>query len=242
MLNERWRSLQSGQGDTMNCRTRIRHGTTHLLELALMATTIALMLPAADAYAADPKVPPGQDPGGEPIALITRGIDYTEPLIAARLARDGEGELIGWDVVEDDRFPYAADNAGDTGFVRGLVAVAPGAEPLTLLPVRADPADPVSLAKALAFVTRTPARKVLVPFWSTRREDWEPFLLAARLFKDLSIIVPACAQMPAGTGAAVYPRDLGAPNIVFSKPGDGEPSADWIGKITDLPCDVASAR
>ena len=60
------------------------------------------------ANAADPKVPPEQDPGGPALALIDSGIDYTSGRIAHRLARDGEGEIIGWDFVDNDRTPYAA--------------------------------------------------------------------------------------------------------------------------------------
>jgi hypothetical protein len=70
----------------------------------------AVLLWGSIALAAEPAkkppVPPGVDPGGVLIALIGEGIDYTMPAIAARLARDGEGELIGWDFADNDRRPY----------------------------------------------------------------------------------------------------------------------------------------
>ena len=57
---------------------------------------------AAPALAADPPVPLGQDAGGTAVAFMTTGIDYRDPAVAKALARDGEGELIGWDFVDDD--------------------------------------------------------------------------------------------------------------------------------------------
>ena len=87
---------------------------------------------SGSANADDPKVPAGIDPGLQPIAILTTGIDYTDPAIAARLARDGEGELIGWDFTENDRRPFAASpnttppNWGGDGTVlvrRWLLAV-----------------------------------------------------------------------------------------------------------------------
>lgn len=72
---------------------------------------LALAWAGAAAMAADaprkPKLPPGVDPGGLAMAVIGDGIDYTRPEIATRLARDGEGELVGFDLVDRDRLPFA---------------------------------------------------------------------------------------------------------------------------------------
>ncbi len=63
--------------------------------------------PKATATAVKPKVPVGVDPGGVAVAFIGPGLDYTQPDIAESLARDGEGELIGFDLVANDRKPFA---------------------------------------------------------------------------------------------------------------------------------------
>lgn len=70
------------------------------LAFALVAT-VSLADPVVK-----PSVPVGIDPGGVLIALIGEGIDYTNPDITKHLARDGEGELIGWDFIDGDRRPY----------------------------------------------------------------------------------------------------------------------------------------
>ena len=87
---------------------------------------------------------------------VTTGLDYTHPDIAARLARDGEGGLIGWDFMDDDNRPFAAKPAQAAGeasegteLARLLLAVYARAR---LVPVRINPDDPVSVAEAVAFV------------------------------------------------------------------------------------------
>jgi hypothetical protein len=122
------------------------------------------------------------------------GLDYTQMDIARRLARDGEGEPIAWDFVDNDPRPYLpspnetppAYGGDGTLLVRTLIERSKGR--IRVVPVRVDPGRPASLAQALAFVARTPARIVLVPIWSERREDWEPFKLAAEHFRSLLLI------------------------------------------------------
>ncbi len=215
-----------------------------------IVSLLALGVLPLGAEAKDPKVPPGPQTDGPTVALITTGIDYTRPAIAARLARDGEGELIGWDVVDDDRTPFAsspnatpAAQGGDgTVLAERLIGMVPDGDATRLLPVRVDAADPVSLAKALAFLARTPARTVLVPMWGTDRAAWAPFAAAAGHFTQLRIVVPQCADTPAGGEVKVYPRDLGLPNIAVVAEVDGADASSsggavaWAAHVADLPC------
>ena len=160
-----------------------------------------------------PLVPPGRDPGGVAIAIITTGIDYTVPELAQRLARDGEGELIGWDLQDNDRKPFDKSKGGtrpewggDGTLVASLML---GTRTVRLVPVRVDPGDPASLARAVAFVAQTPARVAVLPMWGTAREDWEPLRQAAMRFRDVLVIVPV------GKGPQpVYPAALGLDNIL----------------------------
>lgn len=161
--------------------------------LLLTLATIACG-PAALAQTRKPPLPPGKDPGGAAIAILTTGIDYTLPEIAARLARDGEGELIGFDLIDGDNRPRG-DPARETPASRGgngtALARAVGSPGRRIVPVRIDPADPKSFARAAAFVAQTPARIVVVPMWSAEQADWEPFRQAASQLRDLLFIVGA---------------------------------------------------
>jgi hypothetical protein len=143
-------------------------------------------------------VPPGRDPGGVAVALLSSGIDYTVPEIANRLARDGEGEIIAWDFIDNDNRPFDVtgrqtppNRGGNATDLVAYMANAVARSRARIVLVRADPADPATLARAVAFVARTPARVVAVPMWSDRVEDWALFRQAASHYKQLLFVVAA---------------------------------------------------
>jgi hypothetical protein len=176
-----------------------------------------------------PGLPPGRDPGGVAIALLSTGIDYTLPEVAARLARDGEGELIGWDTTDRDNRPFAQRSAArpNWGADGTLLARLIGSPGTRLVPVRIDPAEPVSLAHAVAFVAATPARIVVVPMSSAAKADWEPFRQAASRFSDLLFIVAAGDEGKDIAREPVWPAAFGLANVlVVTAPGDGGQHAD----------------
>lgn len=139
------------------------------------------------AQEARPAVPPGRDPGGVAVAVIGAGIDYTLPRLAQRLARDGEGELIGWDLEHNDRRPFSK-GAPSTGM--GVASLLLDTDGVRLVPVRLNPADPASLARAVAFSAHTPARVALLPVEHAQPWAWEPLLQAATRFKTVLLILP----------------------------------------------------
>jgi hypothetical protein len=175
-----------------------------------------------------PPVPPGRDPGGVAVAIIGTGIDYTLPEVARRLARDGEGELIGWDLKDQDRRPFDTSKGtalpewgGDSTLVASLLI---GAPTVRLVPVRVKPGDPVGLARALAFVAQTPARVAVLAMWSNSPVRWEPFREAARRYNNVLVIVPA------GQGAEpAYPGALGLDNVLAVAPGTARQAAGFGG-------------
>lgn len=160
------------------------------------------------ALAADPKPAPGMDPGGAAIAIISDGLDYTIPGIADRLARDGEGEIVGFDFADGDRYPFKVDGEG-TELARSIIAEAPTAR---IAPVRASLADPVSLGRSAAFAGQSPARVALVTLTGGTKEAWEPFRQAAVRFSRVLFIVLAGED---GAGPAPpYPAALALDNLL----------------------------
>lgn len=164
------------------------------------------------APAQKPPVPPGRDPGGIAIALIATGIDYTHAEIKDRLARDGEGDIIGLDLIDNDNRPYAAtalpgNEAGavDTILARRILSTYRHAR---LVPVRVDPNDKVMLARALAFTAATPARIVAVPLWSDSKDTWEFFQQAAEQAPDQLVILPAGDADAIAQGRPQWPGAL----------------------------------
>jgi hypothetical protein len=216
---------------------RLRAILLHLI----VATTLGV---AAVAQEKKPPLPPGRDPGGVAIALVTTGIDYTVPEVAQRLARDGEGELIGWDLIDQDRKPFDGSKGstrpewGGDGTL--IASVLSGGRGVRLVPVRVEPTDPASLARAVVFVAQTPARVVVLSMWGTMRQDWEPLRQAAMRFKDVLVIVPA------GKGAeAVYPAALGLDNVLAVEQGtagvDAAGSGGRVQRLSGAPLAVGAA-
>lgn len=207
--------------------------------LAIAAGALCL---GGSAEAADPKVPPGQDPGGLAIALIGGGIDYTQPALAARLARDGEGELIGWDVVDNDRAPFAAaanpqelgQGVTDATVLSTLLlsAYAKG----RLVPVRAPSQDPQALAKAIAFATGTPARIIAIALPLDSVPMRAVIQQASERFKDFLFVV--AGDVP--TVPAAAPQQIPLPSLM-NRPNVLVVAA--MAEVADKPLDqvIASA-
>lgn len=211
--------------------------------LLLFAITLAALGSGAVAQDKKPPVPAARDPGGVAIALIGTGIDYTLPGLAQRLARDGEGELIGWDVEDRDRQPFdrargeTCPEWGGDGTALASVLAADGVRPV---PVRVNPAEPASLARAIAFVAQTPARVAVLPMWGASREAWEPLRQAVGRFRDILVIVPA------GEGAdPVYPAALGLDTVLAVEAGSASVAAPGFGgrmqRLSGAALAVASA-
>jgi len=131
-----------------------------------------------------PAVPPDRDPGGVLVALLSTGIDYRLPALSARLARDGEGEIVGWDIVDNDRLPFdmgegnAPTEQGGDGTAIASRVLANGA-PVRLAPIRIDAEDASSIARGVRLAGQIRARIVLVPMWSRESARWHLFVTAA---------------------------------------------------------------
>ncbi len=209
-------------------------GLRHACDLAL-----------AQSLTSKPKPPAGLDPGGIAVALLGSGVDYRRPDIAKRLARDGEGELIAWDMIDNDARPFEAPQLPATSgaiavlqltgtkAAEVLLAEAPGSR---LVPVRIADDSIRSLGAALAFTSRTPAR-VSVLLAATREAPWPVFAEAAQRAKHLLVIAPA--GRPADRAAWGASRASDAAIVVTAVREDG---SDWIsGDDTPAWADVAIA-
>lgn len=195
------------------------------------AITLVGLLSGPAAFAADPELPPGNDPGGVAVALISTGIDYTDAAISKRLARDGEGEIVGWDFVDNDNRPFAnlseseKDPAGSgTKLAKLILEVYKYAR---LVPVRINPADPKHFAQAIAFVMRTPARIVALPYASLDKERWQLFATVATQARNLLIVVPAGDKVSITEGKQVWPAALKLANGVVVAPMSAYQHHTW---------------
>ncbi|MDX2306996.1 MAG: hypothetical protein NW216_02025 [Hyphomicrobium sp.] len=188
----------------------------------------------------DPKVPYVTTRAGTVVVLVTTGLDYTAPRIAEALARDGEGELIGWDFVDADPRPYAAGAESDPLHVGGngtqiaarLISAGSNAgNPASILvaPVRIDSSDDLGLAKAIAFASRTPAKAIVVALRRPPERPWAALAETAARIPDITIVLPDCKTSPV---PADQPRPA-SPNVVPA----GAP--ETAGRFTGAPIEAA---
>lgn len=146
--------------------------TAALIILATPATAADQKPPPKDATGttstaakpAKPKVPIGVDPGGIPVAFIGPGLDYTQPDIAENLARDGEGELIGFDLIQEDRKPFAkhdapADHDTMTSVVNALLVQAID---IKLQVFKTTNCDTKMIARAIQMAALAKARIIVI--------------------------------------------------------------------------------
>lgn len=189
------------------------------------------------AAAGDPPVPAGRDPGGTPVAIIGQGIDYTRAEIPQRLARDGEGEIVGYDFADDDRRPFAS---GESGKGNSVAIVLGEGQATSLVALRYDRANLITLAKALDYAGRSPAQIVLAADAPQSEKDFVMLASAARHYRDRLFVVPA-----GDDGRDLDPvmhkqaRNVGNVMLVAASDGEGRLSAhaNWGATTVDISTD-----
>jgi hypothetical protein len=153
-----------------------------------------------------PRVPPGRDPGGIAVAIVGAGVDYARAVIAARLARDGEGEIVAWDVLDNDARPLERPARGaaqppahaGTAMAELLLAEAPGAR---LIPVRVPDGHAGALGSAMGFIADTPARVAVVLAGAEQGASWLLFRGILARTPHLLVVLPAARSVGAATKA-----------------------------------------
>ena len=228
-------TLARGGDFALSCPGRWFHkaslpkGLVALLVVVLWSAAPALakpkretpVQPAPQSTPAKPKIIPGADPGGGAVALIGAGENYTLPAIANRLARDGEGDIIGLDFVDRDNRPFdpgpelAPSPFGVSPMGTTLASVLLREAPRgRLVPVRLRLGDPRHFGGAAAFVAATPARIALVAFTTPNRVDWEPFLQAASAAPNVLFVLPAGDDDLELDEKPRFPASLGLANAI----------------------------
>ena len=173
--------------------------------------------------------PSGIDPGGVRVALVDSGLAYDLPLFRDRLARDGEGQPLGYDYWDLDPWPYDGDVSRGpflpirhgTAVASVLVREAPGA---ALVPFRYPRPDMSRMGALVARAIRAGARVLAMPLGSRKPEDWRAFERALR-GRDILAVVSAGNNGRDIDGDPVYPAALTLENIVTVT------SADAFGRL-----------
>jgi hypothetical protein len=184
------------------------------LVLGLM---VWVLLSGAVFAAKEPRVPPGLSPvGAVTIALLGHGIDYRLPSLRNRLARDGEGVPISWDLTDNDTRPFAPAGGLGTQAAEMIARLAPKAQ---LMIVKERPGDPQSLGHMLTFVAKTPARIIVWLDAKPSRPDWPILAEAVQRFGDRLFIIPIDGSSPHLDRKPAYAGIRRANNVVVVASG-----------------------
>ena len=190
----------------------------------------------AQSSSSKPPVPPGRDPGGVAVAYIGPGVDYITREIAPRLARDGEGEIIGWDFVDNDRRPMDPCGRRDRrvigcdGTLQAHWLLTEASE-CRLVVVRATSDQPQSLIQAVMFVAQSPARIVLLAPEGSEPLDPAFVAGAARRFPRVLFVAPQSAPRV----ETQSPRGASVDNLIFVADSQADPPLPGADLVVPAP-------
>lgn len=186
--------------------------------------------------------PDGVDPGGVRVALVDSGLAYDLPLFADRLARDADGDPIGFDFWDMDPWPYDGDTSRGaflpirhgTAVASVLAQEAPEA---ALVPYRYPRPDMRRLSDLIDHALEHGIKIIAMPLGSRKPEDRDAFEEALK-DKDILAIVSAGNDGRNIDEAPVYPAALELENVLTVTSADAfgrlASGSNWGGKSVDL--------
>lgn len=221
----------------------------------------AALTPAlSHAGANEPAVPAGNDPGGVAVAIIDSGVNYTLKEIAPRLARDADGNLIGYDFHDNDALPFdlVPGRRPENGRHHGtrvaaiFLREAPGAR---LVPYRYRAHSFETFAAIVETIADCPAQIVIMSLGGYQKDDWAHFRKAAEAHPDILFIMSAGNDGRNVDEKPIYPSgyklanslvvastdtfgrlpvasNWGAETVDISTPGENLESIDHLGAKT----------
>lgn len=167
----------------------------------------------------NPPIPPGEDVAGVTVVHIDSGIAYDQPHLAARLARDKAGQILGADLWDEDGLPYDADTSLSPFLVRrhgSLVADVLLSEgpPIRLVPIRYPRPDMSKFTQAIEIASSSGAKIVALPMGSNNSAEWSAFQKAAARHPEILFVVSAGNNGRDIDKHPIYPAAFGLENLL----------------------------
>jgi hypothetical protein len=159
------------------------------------------------------------------VGMVDSGVNYRLPEINRRLARDSDGQLVGYDFWDMDDLPYDAHPVNSGFFLQRhgtrtaslLLREAPAVE---LVPYRYPRPD---MSRMQALVEHAADNQVTIlgmPLGSNRLEDWGSFERVARAHPQMLFIVSAGNDGRDIDERPVYPAALDLANVIVVTSAD----------------------
>ena len=167
------------------------------------------------------------------VGMVDSGVNYQLAEIRDRLARDADGNLVGYDFWEMDDQPYDSHPVNAGFFVqrhgtRTASIVMREAPTVEVVPYRYPRPDMSRMHALIEHADRHGVAIIGMPLGSNRAEDWGSFASAARAHPHILFIVSAGNNGRDIDLAPVFPAALGLDNMLvvssaddFVRPAEG---------------------
>ncbi|TNF92025.1 MAG: hypothetical protein EP297_14240 [Gammaproteobacteria bacterium] len=191
----------------------------------------------------NPEVPAGKDPGGVRIGIIDSGVNYLLPEIHQRMARNADGEIIGYDYWDLDEQPFDSNPAKSEFFPQRhgtrtaslLLREAPAA---SLVPYRYPRPDTTRFTDLINHAARNRVRIIAMPLGSKDRDEWLPFYHSARAHPEILFIISSGNNGVNIDEHPIYPAAFNLDNLITVSAADEIPvpaaMTNWGKNSTDL--------
>lgn len=159
------------------------------------------------------------------VAMVDSGINYTLPQINTRLARDENGELVGYDFWENDHRPFDYHfgptpfriTRHGTGTASLLLKEAPF---IDLVPYRYPRPDMSRMQALIEHASDNNVRIVGLPLGGNKADQWTAFENAAAQHPDILFIASAGNNGRNIDQQPVYPASLDLDNLLVVTSAD----------------------
>ncbi len=159
------------------------------------------------------------------VAMVDSGVNYTLPEINNRLARDPDGDLIGFDFWDNDALPFDSHFGQSafhvirhgTGTASLLLKESPYAE---LVAYRYPRPDMTRMTALIQHAAANRVRIIGLPLGGNKADQWEAFANEARQHPDMLFIASAGNNGRNIDENPVYPAALDLPNLLVVTSAD----------------------
>ena len=201
----------------------------------------------------NPPIPPGTDVAGVTVVHVDSGIAYDQPHLAARLARDKAGRILGADLWDEDGLPYDADTSLSPFMVRrhgSLVAdvLLREGPPIRLVPIRYPRNNMNKFLQVVEIAYKVGAKIVALPMGSNTENEWSAFRDAAARHPEILFVVSAGNNGRDIDARPVYPAAFTLKNLLVvtsvTESGLIARGSNWGAVAVDIgvPAEQLSAR
>ncbi|GMQ75541.1 MAG: hypothetical protein BMS9Abin01_0792 [Gammaproteobacteria bacterium] len=185
----------------------------------------------------------GREVSAVAVAMVDAGVNYLLPIIGERLARDADGEILGFDYWDLDRRPFDANPVRSpflpqrhgTQTASLLLREAP---PARLVPYRYPRPDMTRMADLIEDAAANGVVIVNISLGGNRPEEWRTFGQAAAARPEMLFVVSAGNNGRDIDSQPVYPAALGLENMLVVSSADSSgrpaPGSNWGRESVDL--------